>query len=36
MLDFKKKILLGDFAQKVHIKTLNEDNPVLLFRHSLE
>lgn len=33
MLDFKKKILLGGFAQKVHIKTLNEDNPVLLFLH---
>lgn len=33
MLDIKEKILLGGFAQKVHIKTLNEDNPVLLFLH---
>ena len=33
MLEIKEKILLGGFAQKIHIKTLNEDNPVLLFLH---
>ena len=33
MLEIKDRILLGGFAQKVHIKALDEDNPVLLFLH---
>ena len=33
MLDIKTKIHLGGFPQKIHIKTLNENNPVLLFLH---
>ncbi len=33
MLDIKEKIKLGDFPQKVHVKSLNEKNPVLLFLH---
>ena len=33
MIEIKEKILLGGFPQKIHIKTLNEHNPVLLFLH---
>lgn len=33
MLDIKTRIHLGGFPQKIHIKTLNENNPVLLFLH---
>ena len=33
MLEIKEKIILGGFPQKVHIKSLNRNNPVLLFLH---
>ena len=33
MLDIKKKILLGNFPQKIHIRSENTKNPVLLFLH---
>lgn len=33
MLDIKKKIPLGGFLQKIHIKTRDESLPVLLFLH---
>ncbi len=33
MTEIKEKILLGGFPQKIHIKTLDENNPVLLFLH---
>ena len=33
MTEIKEKIPLGGFAQKVHIKSQNEENPVLLFLH---
>ncbi len=33
MIEIKEKIILGGFAQKIHIKTLDEKNPVLLFLH---
>ena len=33
MTDIKRKIILGEFPQKIHIRTENENNPVLLFLH---
>ena len=33
MTDIRKKILLGDFPQKIHIRTEDRDLPVLLFLH---
>lgn len=33
MTEIKEKIALGGFMQKIHIKTLDENNPVLLFLH---
>ena len=33
MIEIKAKIPLGGFPQKIHIKSLNEDHPVLLFLH---
>ena len=33
MTEIKEKIILGDFPQKIHIKTDNETKPVLLFLH---
>ncbi len=33
MIDIKQKVSLGNFMQKIHIKSLDENNPVLLFLH---
>ncbi len=33
MIDRKQKVVLGGLPQKIHIKTENEANPVLLFLH---
>ncbi len=33
MIDKKMMVSLGNFNQKIHIKSLNEKNPVLLFLH---
>ena len=33
MIDIKKKIFLGDFPQKIHIRTEDKNNPILLFLH---
>lgn len=33
MTEIKEKVYLGGFPQKIHIKTLNENNPALLFLH---
>ena len=33
MIDIKKKILLGEFPQKIHIRTEDRNNPILLFLH---
>ena len=33
MIDKKTKVTLGGLAQKIHIKSKNADNPVLLFLH---
>lgn len=33
MIDRKQKVELGGLPQKIHIKSLNEKNPVLLFLH---
>jgi len=33
MIDIKEKVVLGGFPQKIHIKGLSEDKPILLFLH---
>jgi len=33
MIDRKTKVMLGDLAQKIHIKGSDADNPILLFLH---
>lgn len=33
MIDFKEKVMLGGFPQKIHVIGTDESNPVLLFLH---